>query len=192
MIARTVARAILKLGRWSTAGDIPAVDRYVLIAAPHTSNWDFIWTMSIAVALGVRVSWLGKHTLFRAPFGIVFRWFGGIGVVRDRRHNLVDELSRKFDAGPLVLLIPAEGTRAYTDYWRSGFYHVAVGAGVPLVLGYLDYRTRVGGFGPTLQLSGDAAVDMDTIRTFYAAKQGKFPALVGPVRLKDEDQVSTR
>ena len=187
MIPKAVARAALWLGGWHSIGEAPALDRYVLIAAPHTSNWDFIWLMAFAGAFDVRIAWLGKDTLFRRPFGALFRRLGGLGVVRSGRSNLVQQLKARFAAEPLVLLIPVEGTRGYTDYWRSGFYHIAYGAGVPVVTCTLDYQAKIGGFGPAIQLTGNVGADMDEIRAFYGEKQGKHPAKTGRMRLKEED-----
>jgi 1-acyl-sn-glycerol-3-phosphate acyltransferase len=188
MIPKLLARAALRLGGWRAVGDAPEVDRFVLIAAPHTSNWDFIWTISFASVFEIRITWLGKHTLFRPPFGALFRRLGGIGVMRSERTNLVQQLKDRFDEEPMALLVPAEGTRDYTDSWRSGFYHIAYGADVPVVLGFLDYGTKTGGFGPALRLTGVVQADMDKIRAFYKSVQGKYPANVGRIRLQEEDE----
>jgi 1-acyl-sn-glycerol-3-phosphate acyltransferase len=135
----------------------------------------------------VRVSWLGKHTLFRAPLGIVMRRVGGIPVVRHKRGQLVAEAARLFaERDELALVVPAEGTRNAAAHWKSGFYHIARSAGVPIVCGYLDYARRRGGFGLTLTPTGDLRADMDRIRAFYADKVGRHPEKFGPVRLPEE------
>ena len=135
----------------------------------------------------MRVSWLGKHTLFRPPLGVLMRSVGGIPVVRHQRGQLVAYAAKLFAERPeLVLAVPAEGTRARAEYWKSGFYHIARGAGVPIVCGYLDYARRRGGFGLSFEPTGDVRADMDRVRAFYADKVGLYPACFGPVRLKEE------
>jgi 1-acyl-sn-glycerol-3-phosphate acyltransferase len=160
----------------------------VLIAAPHTSNWDLAYLLALAAVFDVRVSWMGKHSLFRPPLGLLMRRLGGIPVERHRRGDLVAQAARSLvEADALALVVPAEGTRGYVPHWKSGFYHIARTAGVPIVLGYLDYARRRGGFGPALVPSGDVRRDMDEIREFYADKVGKYPDQFGAVRLKEED-----
>jgi 1-acyl-sn-glycerol-3-phosphate acyltransferase len=185
---RMIARAVLRLGGWRTAGARPDVRKYVVIAAPHTSNWDFLWVLAFAWALDIDVRWLGKHTLFRWPLGVVLRRLGGIPVRRHERANLVDRLADDFrERDALVVVIPAEGTRDWVPRWRSGFYHVARAARVPVALGFLDYGRRIGGFGPTLHLSGDVRTDMDRVRAFYDPAWGRYPERSGVIKLAEED-----
>lgn len=185
---RAIGRAVLRLGGWRIAGDRPAARRYVVIAAPHTTNWDFLWVLAFAWALAIDIKWLGKHTLFRGPLGPVLGWLGGIPVRRHTRANLVDQLAARFaEAEDLVVVVPAEGTRGWVPRWRSGFYHLARRARVPVALGFLDYGRRAGGFGPMLHLTGDVRLDMDRIRAFYRPAWGKYPAQAGVVRLAEED-----
>jgi 1-acyl-sn-glycerol-3-phosphate acyltransferase len=159
----------------------------VLIAAPHTSNWDLAYLLAFAGLFDVHISWLGKHTLFRPPLGAVMRRLGGIPVRRHRRGNLVTEVAGLFaDREDLALVVPAEGTRSRAPHWKSGFYHIAREARVPIVCGYLDYARRRGGFGLTLTPTGNVRADMDRIRAFYADKVGRYPEKFGPVRLEDE------
>jgi 1-acyl-sn-glycerol-3-phosphate acyltransferase len=186
-VRKRLARLFLRLARWEAEGARPEPPRYVLIAAPHTSNWDLAYLLALATHFDVRISWMGKHTLFRPPLGWVMRRVGGIPVVRSRRGNLVAELAKRFaEADELALVVPAEGTRAYADHWKSGFYHVARTAGVPIVMGYLDYARRRGGFGPALHPTGDVRQDMDRIRAFYADKTAKYPGDFAAIRLKEE------
>jgi 1-acyl-sn-glycerol-3-phosphate acyltransferase len=136
----------------------------------------------------VKPSWLGKRELFRWPFGWALRLLGGVPVDRSARRGLVGEAVARFaEADHLFLVIPPSGTRARATHWKSGFYHVARGAGVPIVCAYLDYRERLGGIGLVLTPSGDLRADMDRLRAFYADKQGKYPAQTTPVRLREED-----
>ena len=184
---KLVARWFLKLTGWEPEGSQPRGHRFVLIAAPHTSNWDLAYMLAVATHFDLKVSWMGKDGLFRPPFGWLMRRVGGIPIVRHQRRNRVSEMVRAFEQREsLVLVVPAEGTRGYVAHWKSGFYHIARSAGVPIVLGYLDYARRRGGFGPALQPSGDIRDDMDEIRAFYADKIGKYPDQFGEVRLKEE------
>ena len=187
-MTRRLGRALLRLGGWEIVGAPPARARYVLIAAPHTSNWDLYWMLAYGLACGVRPRWMGKHTLFRGPLARFWRALGGIPIRRHRREGVVDAMARAFaERDELVLAVPPEATRSHRPHWRSGFYHIARAAKVPIVLGFLDFGTRRGGFGPAIEATGDVARDMDAIRAFYADKRGKHPHRAGPVRLVEED-----
>lgn len=184
---KTLARATLKLLGWSMEGDRPEPSQFVLIAAPHTSNWDFPMLLLYAAAFDLKMSWLGKHSLFHPAIGWLMRALGGIPVTRHENRNLVDDMAATFtDRDELIIVVPAEGTRSRTKYWKSGFYHIAKTAGVPIIPSFLDYGKKRGGFGPPLIPGGDVAADMETLREFYAPMQGKFPDQFGPVRLRDE------
>ncbi|MEH6516911.1 MAG: lysophospholipid acyltransferase family protein [Halioglobus sp.] len=187
MIKQTIARRVLELAGWKIEGDPPTQRRFVLIAAPHTSNWDFPLMLLFATAFGLKVKWLAKDSLFWPPMGWLMRWMGGIPVVRGRKLNQVDAMRRTFANGKdLVLVVPTEGTRSRTDRWRSGFYHIARESQVPIVPSYLDYGKKRGGFGPPVTPSEDLTADMDIFRNFYAPMNGKFPELFGPIRLAEE------
>jgi 1-acyl-sn-glycerol-3-phosphate acyltransferase len=184
---RALASLFLRATGWQPEGKRPASRRYVLIAAPHTSNWDLAYLLALGAMYDVSISWMGKDSLFRGPSGSVLRALGGIPVDRTHRGNLVRQMAELFETRDRVALaVPAEGTRAYAPHWRSGFYHIARMANVPVVLGYLDYQRKRGGFGPELVLTGDVAQDMDEIRAFYSDKVGRYPERFGPVRLKEE------
>ncbi|MEN8181380.1 MAG: lysophospholipid acyltransferase family protein [Myxococcota bacterium] len=186
-----LAAAFLRLSGWAPEGAVPTAKHYVLIAAPHTSNWDLVYLLALSWVLGVRVSWMGKHTLFRGPAGTVMRGLGGVPVRRDRRNDLVAQMVQAFaDSPTLALVVPAEGTRSAASHWKSGFYRIARAAEVPVVLGYLDYGRRRGGFGPEIRPSGDVKRDMDRIRAFYADKTPRHPEGFGPVQLVDEEKQS--
>ncbi len=188
-LSQLIGRLYLRAFGWRLAGTLP-YRRAVVIAAPHTSNWDMPCMLAVAYALGVKPCWLGKRELFRPPFGWILRRLGGIAVDRTAPQGLVDDAVARFAAtNDLFLVVPPSGTRARAAHWRSGFYHIARGAGVPIVCAYLDYRTRVGGIGPTFTPSGDVSADMDRIRDFYATKHGKYPAQATPVRLREEDAI---
>jgi len=186
-VSARLARWFLAAAGWEAEGDRPEAPRYVLIAAPHTSNWDLAYLLALAAQQGVRLSWMGKHSLFHPPMGWLMRRLGGIPVVRHRRGNLVENMARTFhEHATLCLVVPPEGTRGYVAHWKSGFYQIALRAQVPIVMGYLDYARRRGGFGPTLVPTGDVRADMDRIRAFYADKVGRRPEWFGAVRLKEE------
>lgn len=184
---RLLARAFLAMTGWKAEGRRPHARRYVLIAAPHTSNWDLPYLLAFAWLYGIRISWMGKQQIFRAPFGWIMRALGGVPIRRDKSSDMVAQMARVIDeAEAICLVVPAEGTREYVPHWKSGFYHIARTASVPIVLGYLDYARRVGGFGPEILPTGDVRNDMEEIRGFYADKQGRYPELFGAVLLKEE------
>lgn len=182
------ARWLLRMLGWRLEGAKPEFDRYVLIAAPHTSNWDFPMMLAFAAAFDIRITWMAKHSLFRPPMGFIMRKLGGLPVVRHENRNVVDELVDTFsEVEALVLVVPTEGTRSYRDYWKSGFYHIARQASVPIVPSFLDWGQKRGGFGPALETSGDVTADMQYFRDFYAGMEGKYPDQFGPIRLREEE-----
>ena len=185
---QAIARRLLELAGWKIEGAPPTERRFVLIAAPHTSNWDFPLMLLFAAAFGLQVKWLAKSSLFWPPLGWLLRWMGGIPVVRNRKLSQVESMRQTFaDGSDLVLVVPTEGTRSLTTRWRSGFYHIAKESSVPIVPSYLDYGEKRGGFGPPVTPSGDLTVDMDIFRDFYAPMKGRFPQLFGPICLAEED-----
>jgi 1-acyl-sn-glycerol-3-phosphate acyltransferase len=191
-VRERLGRTSVALAGWSIAGPAPREKRYVLVAAPHTSNWDLPVMLSITEALGVRVHWMGKHQLFRFPFGPVMRALGGLPIERHKQAGVVDAVAAWYARSEeLVIAIPPEATRSRASYWRSGFYRIAQAARVPIALGFLDYGRRVGGIGPLLWPSGDLAADMGRIRAFYAPMRGKHPELFGVPRLREEDAAAS-
>ena len=153
----------------------PNAAKSVLIAAPHTSNWDLPYTLMVAFVLRLNVYWIGKSSLFKPPFRGVMMWLGGIPVDRAQSNNLVAaSISAIVQAtAPLQLIVPPEGTRSGTRYWKTGFYYIAAGADVPIVMAYLDYGKKIGGLGPVFQTTGDLDADMLAIKAFYAGVTGK-------------------
>lgn len=184
-----IARCYLKLVGWRFEGAPPPTNKYIILGVPHTSNWDLPLLLSLGWMLGLRVSWLGKHTLFRPPFGGFMRCVGGVPVDRTSRHNVVQQVADEFRRRDyLILCVPPEGTRRRSDYWKSGFYYIALEAGVPIVPGKLDYGSKTGGLGEAIYPTGNVRADMDRIRAYYMGVTGKYPEHFGPIRLKQEDE----
>jgi len=164
---------ILRIAGWRVVGSVPERQRYVLIAAPHTSNWDFPLMLMAVLKLGMDLHWLGKDSLFARPFGGLMRWLGGIAIDRSKSNERVAQLAALYSRSEeLVLLIPPEGTRSKVERWKSGFYYIALGAGVPIQLGFIDAGRRELGFGPLFQPTGDFAADLERIQAFYSDKRG--------------------
>lgn len=184
-----LARTYIKLAGWEMEGVRPRSEKVVVIAAPHTSNWDLAYLLAFAVLFDLKISWIGKHTLFRWPMGWLMKRLGGIPVRRHLRENMVDQMARIFsERSRMALIVPTEGTRGYVPYWKSGFYHIARTANVPIVLGFLDYGRKRGGFGEEFIPTGNIKADMDRIRDFYEGKVGRYPEHFGPIRLRDEGE----
>ncbi len=180
------ARALLRWSGWRLVGAAPSVDRCVIIFAPHTSSWDFPLLLAVRFAYGRSVAYLAKDSLFRFPFVGLLRWTGAIPVDRRERHALVRTLSEAFRSRrELWLAMSPEGTRDWTDHWKSGFYHVARGARVPVLLAFIDAEKRECGLGPLLTLSGDRVADMEIIRAFYSDKRGIRPERESEIRFKE-------
>lgn len=175
-LLRAFSVAFLKLNGWQVQGALPAqAQKSVLIAAPHTSNWDLPYTLMVAFVLRLNIYWMGKASLFRFPFGPLMRWLGGIAVDRARVNNLVLASAQAIQAadGALQLIVPPEGTRSKTRYWKTGFYHIAVTAQVPIVMAYMDYQRKLSGLGPMFVPTGDIEADMLQIKAFYAPFKGR-------------------
>ena len=179
----------LRFAGWKFEGGKPTVKKCVVLAWPHTSNWDGLLLIALAQSIGLTMSWMIKSDWVKGPMGVVLRGVGAVAVDRKGAHNLVDQMIAEFRArDELVLVIPPEGTRKRAETWKSGFYHIARGANVPVVPGYLDYRRKRSGLGPPIYLTGNVKADMDEIRAFYAKldPRGHVPENVGPIALRDE------
>lgn len=192
-IARALARAWLWFFGWKVEGALPPGVKAVAIAYPHTTNWDMPFMLAVAYRLGVRPAWLGKRQIFRAPFGGFMRWLGGIPVDRSARTNMVAQVVERFsDIDSLFLVIPPSATRHKAAHWKSGFYHIARGAGVPILCTFLDYTRKIGGVGLVLHPTGDVRADMDRIRAFYQGVEGRYPQNHTPIYLPEEDPPQIR
>ncbi len=175
VVLRQISLLILRLCGWKVSGSLPAgVKKAVLIAAPHTSNWDLPFTLFVAFALRLNIYWMGKEELFRPPFRGVMMWLGGIPVQRSAAGNMVAASAEAIrEADELMLVVSPEGTRSKALYWKTGFYHIANTAQVPVVMAFLDYGRKIGGVGPVLHPSGDIDADMQVIKDFYKDIRGK-------------------
>ena len=182
-----IARTFWAFSRYKLRSEpLPIEGSAVLLGAPHTSNWDFVFMLAICWRHGFSPSWLGKHTLFKAPFGPIMRALGGIPVDRAHPGRLVEDVVSRVRVGKHFLVVTPEGTRARGKLWKSGFYRIARDAGLPVVLAYVDSATHTAGLGPTISLTGDVGADMDVIREFYADKRGIRPDGFTPPLLREE------
>lgn len=167
---------------WHLDGTIPSIKKAVIVGAYHTSNWDGVLLILAAIAYGRRIHWLGKHTLFRGPTAPIVRLLGGIPIDRTRSSGVVDQAIETFRQNDEMLLALApEGTRRRVPRWKRGFYYIALGAGVPIVLGAPDYARKRIIIGPTIQPTGDIEADMARIRAFYETTTPRYPEKAGPV-----------
>jgi len=186
-VTRRWALRLLALFGWSVDISWPPGPRAVIVVYPHTSNWDFIVGIVARYAGGLPVHWLGKDTLFRWPLGGLLRRWGGIPVNRRQSTGAIGHLEDDFRQRPWIwLAITPEGTRSRREYWKSGFYHLALAAHVPVGLAFIDYRQRQVGLSRYLTLTGEVQRDLDAIRAAYEGKVGLHPENAGPIRLLEE------
>ena len=179
LLARLIRWALVtwfKFQGWTVEGTAPSPRKFVIIAAPHTSNWDFVYFLGAADALNLNLSFMGKQSLFKWPFERAMRDLGGIPVDRSHNTNAVDATVAEFSKrDEFMITIAPEGTRSHSGKWKTGFYHIAVGAKVPMVLGLMDYKRKVVGLGPAIMPTGDYEADMVELAKFYNACTPKFP-----------------
>ena len=176
--SRALGRTARRLFGWRCEGRLPSVPRCVIIAAPHTSNWDFFFGLCLMFEFGLRADWIGKHTMFRRPFGGIMRWLGGVPIVRIPGEGKVEQIVATIrDRERYALTMAPEGTRKQVERWRTGFWHVARQAGVPIVLAYFDYSRKVVGLGPTFETTDDIEDDMRRLHEFYRANsRARYPS----------------
>jgi 1-acyl-sn-glycerol-3-phosphate acyltransferase len=181
------AQNILRLIGWRTHVIPPPTSRYVVIGAPHTSNWDFGLMLLLMAAERIPIRFMGKDSLFKGPLGGLMHSLGGIPVNRKKSTNLVDQMAAKFDQeDELVIGISPEGTRNKTSHWRTGFYYIALKAQVPIVMAYMDYKKKICGIGPSLKPTGDIKIDFEKICDFYNGIVGKFPHKQSIIQLSEK------
>jgi len=184
-----LAATSLQLAGWRFEGPLPAEKKYVCLAVPHTSNWDGVLLVALLRSIGLDMQWMIKDSWVKSPIGPVLRGLGAVAINRDRSTNMVDQMIEQFrKRESFVLGIPPEGTRSRAPHWRSGFYRIALGASVPVVPGYLDFKRKRAGLGPAITMTGDIRADMDKLRAFYAEKNPTAyePANFGPILLREE------
>ena len=170
------ARSMLGLMGWNIEGDFPPEPKQVAIVAPHTSNWDFIVGILAVFAIGIRVDFLAKHTLFKGPLGWFMRWCGGMPVDRKAAHGLVPQVVEAIEKSERIFLaITPAGTRSSTRPWKSGFYHIAVAAHVPILPVIFDGPKRAIRFLPAFEPSGDYETDLPRLLALYAGVRGIKP-----------------
>jgi 1-acyl-sn-glycerol-3-phosphate acyltransferase len=161
---------------WKAVGEVPKERRFVLIAAPHTSNWDFLYFVGLTEDLGIMPHFMGKKSLFRWPFRKFMFDMGGVAVDRASKQNYVEQMIDEFaNRKEFMLTIAPEGTRGTVKAWKTGFYHIAMGANVPIVIGMMDYSKKTGGLGPAFWPTGDYAADMAKIKVQYDGVIPKHP-----------------
>lgn len=184
---KRVAYAWARLTGWTFAGVLPDEPRYIVIGAPHTSNWDFVIFLAALHHFDIHARFLGKHTLFRWPFGRFFEGLGGIPVDRSRAGGVVAQVATVFEATEkMVLVIAPEGTRKAGRWWKSGFLSIAEAADVPVVPAGIDYLTKTVALGDAISFDGDVRPFMDRLRAFYTDKRGRHPELESPVAVREE------
>jgi 1-acyl-sn-glycerol-3-phosphate acyltransferase len=184
-----ISQAALRMAGWRFEGPVPSEKKYVALALPHTSNWDGLLLLMLAQTIDLRMRWMIKASALKGAHGALLRALGAVAIDRSQATNMVDQMVELFQANDeFVLVIPPEGTRARADYWKSGFYHIARGANVPVAPTYLDYGRKRAGIGAPIAMTGDMRKDMDAIRAFYSAKDPKpfDAASYGPIRLREE------
>jgi 1-acyl-sn-glycerol-3-phosphate acyltransferase len=171
-----LGRSVLAVLGWRVEGTLPDLPKFVVAVAPHTSNWDFVVGAAAMFALDLRLAFISKHTLFRWPFGAMLRWMGGIPVDRSRPHGMVDDSIAAFRAmDRRVLAIAPQGTRRPVPHFKTGFLHIARGAGVPIALAALDYDAKVVRLGPTVTPGDDIEAERERIEAHFAGVRGRRP-----------------
>lgn len=188
---RLLSLFLMKVTGWKISGSLPDNPQYIIVVAPHTSNWDLFYGIIVAFALKLDARFMAKRELFRRPFGPIMKWLGGMPIDRSSHEHTVDQVMRTFKkGGKLALAIAPEGTRSKVKYWKSGFYHIALGAGIPIQLGFLDYTSKTGGAGPLIVPTGNIDEDMRIIRSYYNGISGRYSDKAGPVSIADHNIVS--
>ena len=174
--AEWLGRSVLKLMGWRIEGELPRLDKFVAIGAHHTSNWDFVIFIALKFVLRLNARWFGKHSIFRWPFGGLMRSWGGIPIQRHLSLNMVEQAIQGFrDNREFILVLSPEGTRKKVERWKMGFYHIALGAGVPIVPGALDFANRRVVIGAPFQPTGDAEADLQALLAFFRPYVPKKP-----------------
>lgn len=180
---QSLSRNILSFFGWKIDETFSENPKTILIGAPHTSNWDFILAMLAMSAMGYQFNWVAKQSMFFWPIAGTFRKMGGVPLDRGKSSGFVSKCIRLFEERQrFVLAIAPEGTRSLTPNWKSGFYQIAIGAGVPISFGYVDYKNKVTGIGGSFMPTGDRQEDIKIIAAFYEKIEGRFPDKQSPIK----------
>jgi 1-acyl-sn-glycerol-3-phosphate acyltransferase len=175
-MARLIYNFFFKLSGWKIDGEMPQEKKYIIIVAPHTSNWDFMIGLCVRSIMRFDAKFLGKKELFRFPFGALFRWLGGLPVDRSRNANMVDAVAELFNQHEeLIIAMAPEGTRKYVEKWKTGFYFIALKAKIPILMASFDYPSKTVFASRPFYPTGDLNADLKIIFDFYRNKQGRFP-----------------
>lgn len=194
MIRSQLATLALRAAGWEVETDVPKLSKYVIVAAPHTSNWDGVLLLAVSQALELPLAFMIKDDWVKGPMGPVMKRFGAVAINRSKKTNVVEQMIEEFaQRDKLALVIPPEGTRKRAEMWKSGFYHIARGANVPVVPAYIDVGRKRIGLGEPIELTGDARADMDRLRAFYEKVRpvGFVKDAFGPIRIKEEQAGKT-
>ena len=182
-----LGKFFLKLMGWKVEGGVPNLPKFIVLFAPHTSGWDLPLMLAVTYVFGIKGSWFGKQEIFHWPFGSLLKRLGGIPITRSSQLNTVQQTTQMIlECDQIIIGISPEGTRSKSNYWKTGFYYIAHEAKVPILLAYLDYERKVGGFGPVMETTGDIETDMQFIRKFYNGITAKHPEKAGRITIKPQ------
>jgi 1-acyl-sn-glycerol-3-phosphate acyltransferase len=163
-----IGKLVFTIFGWDFKNEFPNIPKFLVIIGPHTSNWEFVFGIAAIFILGARISWMGKKTIFRKPFGGIVRWLGGIPIDRSSSHGVVDTMINQYkNLDGFILAIAPEGTRKKVGKWKSGFYHIATGAGVPILMACFDYQNKIISFGPLITPSGNLNADIEAMQLIF-------------------------
>jgi 1-acyl-sn-glycerol-3-phosphate acyltransferase len=175
-MVRAISKYLLEIFGWKLSGSVPGIKKYVIIVAPHTSNWDYFFGQLFIFSTGLKAKIMIKKELFYFPLGILLRALGGIPVDRKGKTDIVDQMIRHFNVhDSFILTIAPEGTRSRVNEWKTGFHRIATGANVPVLCGFIDYKKKLIGTGKLFYLSGDTGADMAKIKRFYSNMNPRYP-----------------
>ena len=176
MSSRAMGKLFMAVCGWKVEGEFPAVPKMVIVAAPHTSNWDFVFGVAAMFVIGAQISWIGKHTLFQWYSDGIMRWLGGVPVDRRVSRGTVAQVVDIVEArAKMIITVSPEGTREKVARWKTGFYHIASGAKIPILLTGFDYSKKLVRIGPLFHPTGNLEPDLEAIRAFYSDIQGRHP-----------------
>lgn len=179
---------LLKFFGWNVQSTVLTSRKYVIIGAPHTSNWDFPIALLTLGAIGLRFSWAAKDTLFLFPLGYIFRLMGGVPVNRKVRNSFISTMLDQFSKQEqFIIAIAPEGTRSFKDHWKCGFYQIAFDAKVDIALAFIDYTEKKSGIGMIVTPSGNLENDFEIIKNFYADIKGKYPKKTSTIAIRPKE-----